>query len=111
MAAENKPMVPVRFFGKMEDGSPCLMFDKYLADEILAEKEWLVNRMDFITKNMQRVYIGTEKPIGAPWGSIFLKTSEDPKDPANAASTTDLTYTPYYINDSGDIRKMVLATE
>ena len=67
--------------------------------------------MDFITSNKLNVYIGTEKPTDAPWGSIFLKTSENPRDPANATSTTDLTYTPYYINASGGIRKMVLATE
>lgn len=109
MPAAITDKMPVRFFGKKSDGSPCLIYDRYLSNEIMEAKEYVLDRLSDEMANVKNLYIGTTLPKDAPPQSIFLKTTENPA--ANPASTADLAYTPYYVNYKGGIRKLVLATE
>lgn len=94
--------MPVRFFGKAADGSPCLLYDAYM-----------MSMLNFIAKDIDqfsvapRVYIGPEKPVyDLPTGSLIILTSENPD--TEPSSTADLHSTGfYYYGRNGQLRKIV----
>lgn len=109
MSIESTDKMPVRFFGKKSDGSPCLIYDWFLSKEIRDAKNYVLDQLSDSMAGVKKLYIGTALPENAPPQSIFLKTTENPTE--NPASIADLVYTPYYVNYNGGIRKLVLATE
>ena len=63
------------FVGKNEAGEPVVLVDDFLNREI---------------KDMPRPYIGSSQ-LPQPYGSLFMKTIENPYDPGSANSTEPLT--------------------
>ena len=95
-------VMPVRFFGKAEDGSPCLLYDAFTMSTV----NELAKDVDSSTK-APRVYIGPEKlQYNLPTGSLIILTSENPD--TEPSSTADLHGTGfYYYGRNGQLRKIV----
>ena len=99
----NPKKMPVRFFGKAEDGSPCLLYDVYTMNAVGK----VAKDVDMITK-APRVYIGPKKPqYNLPTGSFVIQTEENPN--TEPSSTADLhTHGIYYCNSNGQLRKIIM---
>ena len=94
--------MPVRFFGKAKDGSPCLLYDSFIMGIVSS-----ISRDVSKFSTAPRVYVGPAKSLyNLPVGSLIILTTDNPD--TNPTSTADIHGTGfYYYGRNGQLRKIV----